>query len=499
MKKIVLILLLISPDIRAFAQFHLSGQVLNSANADTITLNIPFVYGYYPEHDRLIPVNREGRFSCNLSIKEQKFARLSYKGKQYLLMLSPGKNLAISLNAADTTINKFTGTGAEENKLLYNLDLRQIPFFRKPQKGSQFVELSPDALQEQVVKPWFATRDKQLNIVSRTFGISKNDQRLISQEVKSNAITQLSYFARNDARMKRDALVTFLLSLYRDISTKADVFPAGQMYYEFADSYAGYLEAASFNDFQQNGSDPKRPLMYYGMSLDSSQVLVGQKGKMYMNWLAIKNKFEPEVAEAMLAQAIDAKCQDKELSEVRPLMQDFKVLYPNSRYMDTLSVKESHLEALLAANKGNKEIKIIDDYKQITSIYEVINRYKGKVIYLDVWGTWCAPCRYELGFSTALKQHFLEKDVLFIYLDMDDDAKDGNWREFLSLTNLSGLHLRKGNSDIRKIWEELQPLKDKREMYPSYFIFDRSGKLVKETAKRPSEGIELYKQIEKYL
>jgi thiol-disulfide isomerase/thioredoxin len=300
-------------------------------------------------------------------------------------------------------------------------------------------------------------------------------------------------------RMKRGDLITFLLTLYKDVPTKPDVFPAGPLYFEFADSYVGYLEAASFNDFQQNGSDPKRPLKYYGISLDSSNVLVSQKGKMYMNWLAIKNAFEPMVAEAMLAQAIDAKCQEKAISEVRPLMQEFRTLYPQSKYNTRLGNTIDHLEALLAANKDNKAIKIIDDYKQISSIYELVNRYKGKVIYLDLWGTWCAPCRYELGFSPKLKQHFQEKDVLFVYLDMDDDAKDGNWREFLKLNNLTGLHLRKSNNDIQKIWEELQPLKDRQGMYPSYFIFDKSGKLVQEEAKRPSEGTELYKQIEKYL
>jgi thiol-disulfide isomerase/thioredoxin len=499
MKKIVLIVILITSNLPVFAQFNLSGQVLNPAKADTIRLNIPFVYGHYPDQDVRIAVNREGRFSFNLPVVEQKFGTLTFKGKRYLLLLSPGKNLTLSLNTADNLINKFTGTAASENKLLYRLDLMQTPVFRAPENVIKAVKLSPAAIQEQVVRPWLAARDKQLDLINRTSGLSKADKRLISQELKANAITQLSYFARNDMRMKRGDLITFLLSLYKDVSPKPDVFPAGPLYFEFADSYVGYLEAASFQDFQQHGNDPKRLLKYYGISLDSSNVLVSQKGKMYMNWLAVKNNFEPLVAEAMLAQAIDAKCQEKAISEVRPLMQEFKACYPQSRYSIRLGNTIDHLEAQLATNKGNQAIEIIEDYKQISSIYELINRYKGKVIYLDLWGTWCAPCRYELGFSPKLKQHFQEKDVLFVYLDMDDDAKDANWREFVHLNNLTGLHLRKSNNDIQKIWEELQPLKDRQGMYPSYFIFDKSGKLVQEEAKRPSDGTELYKQIEKYL
>jgi hypothetical protein len=200
MKKIVLIVILITSNLPVFAQFNLSGQVLNPAKADTIRLNIPFVYGHYPDQDVRIAVNREGRFSFNLPVVEQKFGTLTFKGKRYLLLLSPGKNLTLSLNTADNLINKFTGTAASENKLLYRLDLMQTPVFRAPENVIKAVKLSPAAIQEQVVRPWLAARDKQLDLINRTSGLSKADKRLISQELKANAITQLSYFARNDMR-----------------------------------------------------------------------------------------------------------------------------------------------------------------------------------------------------------------------------------------------------------------------------------------------------------
>jgi thiol-disulfide isomerase/thioredoxin len=350
-----------------------------------------------------------------------------------------------------------------------------------------------------VVKPWLAMRDKQLELINKERGITQFFKRLIAQEVKANALTQLNNYARIDVRMKQRDLVSFMLVLYKDVSVKADALPAGPCFYEFADSYIGYMEARGFANFQEKGSNPKMPLLYYGISIDSANRLVSEKGKMYMNWLVIKNNYDSKVAEAMLAQAIAAKCQEKQLTELRPLMLEFGSRYPNSVLIPGLKNKIQLLDASLTANGYNKDIAIATNYREISSIYQLVNQYKGKVIYLDVWGTWCAPCRYELGFTPRLKQQFEGKDVMFIYLDMDDDSKDGQWREFLKVNNLIGVHLRKSNQDIKRIWEELQPLKDKQGMYPSYFIFDKNGHLVPETAKRPSEGTELYKQIEKYL
>jgi hypothetical protein len=81
---------------------------------------------------------------------------------------------------------------------------------------------------------------------------------------------------------------------------------------------------------------------------------------------------------------------------------------------------------------------------------------------------------------------------------MDDDTKDSQWRDFIRINGMTGIHLRKSGKAIQAFWDELMPGGGTR-YYPTYFIFDRDGKLVQADAKRPSERAELYKQIEQYL
>ncbi|QJD96136.1 TlpA family protein disulfide reductase [Mucilaginibacter robiniae] len=493
--------LLIATTLSSLAQFTLKGKILNAGKPDTLYLNIPLVYGYYNDNTMKVPVNSSGLFNTTIQLPEQKFATLEYKGHEHTLLLTPGKALNLVFNT-DTMLNNFKGTAAPENQLMYRLHLNEIPFFGKQSREhNPYTKLSHTGLQDSVIKPWMAIRDQRLATV-RTAAISNYDKRLIAQEVKADAITQLSSFARGIIEMnKRELINTMINDIYKNVSVKPDILPAGPQYYTFADSYIGYMEALAFTDMQKHNQvkNSKMPLKFYNISLDSANVLAKTKGKMFINWLAIRNNYDKRVAEAMLAQAIAVQCDEKDLTHARPLMQELEVWCPESRYKPMLTAKINHMEAALAANQNNQAIKIANGYDKLTSIYQIISQLKGKVVYLDIWGTWCPSCRDELRFIPQLKQHFAGKEVVFVYLDMDDDDQDNHWRNFIKINNMAGLHLRKSNKNIQSIWEELQPLKDKRGLYPTYFIFDKGGKLVTVDAKYPSAQTELYQQIEKYL
>ena len=81
---------------------------------------------------------------------------------------------------------------------------------------------------------------------------------------------------------------------------------------------------------------------------------------------------------------------------------------------------------------------------------------------------------------------------------MDEDDRDADWKKFIRLNGVTGIHLRKSRADIEKFWDELLPAGHDR-FYPCYFIFDKTGKLVQADTKQPSDGPALYTELEKYL
>jgi thiol-disulfide isomerase/thioredoxin len=86
-------------------------------------------------------------------------------------------------------------------------------------------------------------------------------------------------------------------------------------------------------------------------------------------------------------------------------------------------------DKLLSLNNGDSAVdfKIRDINGQEVSL----KSYKGKVIYIDIWATWCGPCLEELPYLDSLRDHFKnEKQIQFITLSIDDDII--KWKEYLN-------------------------------------------------------------------
>jgi thiol-disulfide isomerase/thioredoxin len=499
MKKAFNLLLILFLSNTVFGQFKFSGHIAGTTKADTLYLNIPFVFGYYPDNDVAIPVDARGNFAIRLYMPQQKFGNIRLKGKVACLLLTPGQALVMNYNPADSS-TVFTGTAAAENRLLDQLNLNRIPFFAKEYKNNAYAKLSLTDLQEKMVTSWKAMRDHHIALIQSAH-LSPAVKQLIIQEVKANYILRLNDFARGMMdRTDGKSINTLILQTYDQVPLAPEILPAGPLYWSFADKYIGYQETQLFTALgPEKAKDPATFLPRYNITIDSGNRVAKLKGKSFVNWILVHNTYPKNIAEGWLAQNIFSKCSSGDLAYAKQLMEELTINYPNSKYTPYLSGRIKALEGQLAKNMANKNIIIADGYEKMTSIYQAINKFKGKVVYLDMWGTWCGPCKDELRYNPALKEQFKGKDVAFVYLDMDDDAKDAQWREFIKVNGMTGLHIRKNSQDMETFWNELLPKGDGIRSYPTYFIFDKNGKLVKAKAKRPSDQTELYQQIQQYL
>lgn len=54
----------------------------------------------------------------------------------------------------------------------------------------------------------------------------------------------------------------------------------------------------------------------------------------------------------------------------------------------------------------------------------------GKVVYIDIWSTWCGPCCEEIPYVAKLVEHYKDNpEIEFISISLDKNLKD--WRNFL--------------------------------------------------------------------
>ena len=97
-----------------------------------------------------------------------------------------------------------------------------------------------------------------------------------------------------------------------------------------------------------------------------------------------------------------------------------------------------------------------------------LSDYKGKVVYLDFWASWCAPCRVSFPFYNELHQDYEGKDVVILAVSVDNTAAEA--QKFLSRVPakfITGLDV--GNS----IANQYQPMG-----MPTSYLINKEGKVV---------------------
>lgn len=139
------------------------------------------------------------------------------------------------------------------------------------------------------------------------------------------------------------------------------------------------------------------------------------------------------------------------------------------------------------------ETTLIDKNGKKINLENIIKNYNGKVIYIDFWASWCAPCRELLPSSIKLHDEYKNKDVVFLYISTDDDLK--KWEKASIKEKLweSENNFLAINYPKAKLYQSL-----KLQTIPRYIIYDKSGKLVNSNAPNPkSEDIKI--ELERYL
>jgi thiol-disulfide isomerase/thioredoxin len=126
-------------------------------------------------------------------------------------------------------------------------------------------------------------------------------------------------------------------------------------------------------------------------------------------------------------------------------------------------------------------------------VYEkLIGKYKGKVVYIDFWATWCGPCRQEIPHAKVLSSHFAGQDVVFLNLCNRSDKK--NWETLVKSENMAGDHYLL-STDEYNILSKLFNITG----VPTYTLIDKGGNIINKNAPRPSDGQMTIAAIDKLL
>lgn len=154
-----------------------------------------------------------------------------------------------------------------------------------------------------------------------------------------------------------------------------------------------------------------------------------------------------------------------------------------------------------AQSTHNAEIKYLTD--TTVNFNTLLSQFRGKIVYVDIWATWCGPCRHELQKTKDIKAFadFAKKnDIVILYICSDYNLK--GWKQFIYANKLAGYHTFAGHAminDFHTTFSSVQMRNGvmKRSFYlPRHLIVDQSGIVVDSTADSQGTAI-VYKQLSK--
>lgn len=119
--------------------------------------------------------------------------------------------------------------------------------------------------------------------------------------------------------------------------------------------------------------------------------------------------------------------------------------------------------------------------------------FKGKYVYLDIWATWCGPCRAEIPSLKKIEEKYHGKNIEFVSISVDTDKDHEKWVKFVTDKELGGVQL-----FADKNW-----MSDFIQSYginaiPRFILLDPKGNVVNADANRPSDN-KLQQQLDALL
>jgi len=133
-------------------------------------------------------------------------------------------------------------------------------------------------------------------------------------------------------------------------------------------------------------------------------------------------------------------------------------------YSILLSVLFVSLSLNADAQKMAPSFTLKNDKGEMVSLSD----FRGKVVYLSFWASWCAPCKKIFANSRGIRDTLAEEGVVLLNISLDKDPK--KWDDAMFMFDIPGIHL------IENPEKTVQFEYDVRSV-PAFYIINKRGEL----------------------
>ncbi len=403
----------------------------------------------------MAPLDESNRFSASLPLEEPRLVSVRIPRRSISLYLEPGAEVNVIFDADDTTdIPGIEGDLVAENRLLagYNADV--------------------------------ANKYARMTVLSRADEMGPDEFRLYVNDIYEEKLNYLE----NDVRF--DELSEYFVAMMRS-----------NMRYEKFTHLMEYPMAAAH--FRGLDSPPDLPDGYYDF-LDEAEIFGDQHTTLssyvaflnvYQNYMMQQNEPEEGYGDGDYYEILFKQSYDAFTGETRDIALAGAVI-SMIRFGDFELAGEHHAQFMDLANSDKYKDLVDAEYQQVLDLSpgkpapeftltdingeEVsLSDFRGQVVYLDFWASWCGPCMQQVPYARELKKRMEDHDdLVFLYISVDTDEEA--WRSKVAEENIQGVHL-----NVPGFSHEVPASYNLRGV-PTFYLIGRDGNIVDNRPPRPS-------------
>lgn len=412
---------------------HLQGQLVDMGTTDVPMRYDGAAFLVGDSRDIILHTDAEGRFDTVLTLTAPTYYSIS----RNTLYLTPGDDLTLRITQ-DNRQAEFTGQGASVNTYMKG---RLFP------KGGSFLEggsnLRPDfAGTKALVDSLAAVRRAQLDtLTGATDAFKRLEGARITADVANSFLSYPSYAAmRGYLQMTPESLDSVYATLKPDLVPLLRTLTDDEL-----------LDVAVVRDVLGSLATPYTP----ALEAIAGEVTLSPRARELYAAAGQVNRLRHRVDEAQLQAA-----------------RAFADSLTHTDFADELRAKLDQAARLL---KGQPAIDF--SFTDTEGKAHRLSDFRGKVLYLDFWATWCGPCIQESPHFEKLATRFKDADVVFIPISTDTGREA--WLSYLKAHDKQLPQYNSTDEALRTGWSI--------HYIPRFVLIDRDFNIADAYAPRPSQ------------
>jgi len=391
------------------------------------------------------------------------------------IFIAPGYNLKITGIAKDSKTlfisKKITGVGSESNQYRFLLD--------------SLISVKIDK------RSWFELKEVDLLAYIKAEKKLKDSVAHIIFDKKSLQDNYLKFFGKM-ARFDNTFLSLYFLVAHINMNEYADEKNRNILMNNFDPKILNslYEEKYFISDDYKNLMVSE--YLNYLVNLDYKKDSTLKKIKGY-KLAKVKNNFKGEIKEfalhKLMSNSVESSKSFNSLNyykeQFEPYISELKNVAYKSSLNETFSIKQIQL-LKTQIGKPAPNFTLENNFGESFSLED----FKGKVVYLDLWASWCAPCRAETpSFKLLNEKYKNDNRITFISVAVHDGVDQ--WKKALDEDKPNWLQLLDKDGIVSKSYVA--------SAIPLFIIIDKKGNIVDFNAPSPSSGLQIERLLDNEL